>query len=212
MLYEKNCLNFEESYNFKEDQYSGKWYEIRRLYDPDDVEPEDCVQEKYTRMSNMLDFEVIRSVQKTASGLPTYSVGTISPRSYENSKVPQFFLRYNTTSAADPDIKIDIVKTDYLNFAILYACNSINTTTSSELAWVLSRHPAIPKHAADIINQFQYDHFNHEHYKWRTTEQSETFCKPTTIHEETSGASVHKGAWHSIQHIVIAVLLAKLLL
>lgn len=212
VIYEKDCLIFDESYDFKEDRYSGKWYEIRRLSDPDEVEPEDCVQEKYTRSKNMLDFEVIRATQKTAAGSPSYSIGTMSPRSFENSKVPQFFLRYNTTSDADPDIKIDIVKTDYLNYAIVYACSSINTTTSSEFAWVLSRHPAIPKHAADIINEFLSKHFTHQQHKWRTTEQSKTFCKPTTIHGETSGASVLKHTWYSISHVLIVVLLAKLLL
>ncbi|XP_055546317.1 lopap-like [Wyeomyia smithii] len=212
VIYEKDCLKLDELYDFKEDQYSGKWYEIRRLSDPDDAEPEDCVQEKYTRLNNKLDFEVIRSVQKTAAGNPVYSIGTMSPRSYENSKVPQFFLRYNTTSNADPDINVDIVKTDYLNYAIVYACNSINTTTSSENAWVLSRHPAIPKHAADVINKYLSEHFTHQQHKWRATEQSETFCKPTTIHEQTSGASVHRTVWFNLPLTLIVVLVTKLLL
>lgn len=211
VLYEKSCMIFEESYDFKEDRFSGKWYEIRRLNDPDDLEPEDCVQEKFTRSRNMLDFEIIRSAQKTSAGIPTYSIGAMSPRAFENSKVPQFFLRYNTSSNADPDINIDIVKTDYINYAIIYACNSLNITTSSESARVLSRRPAMPKHAADLINKFLTDHFTHQQHKWRTTEQSETFCKPTTIAEGTSGASVHSRVWHTIMHIFVAVALAKVL-
>ncbi|XP_058454783.1 apolipoprotein D-like [Malaya genurostris] len=211
VIYEKNCLHFDEAYNFREDRYTGKWYEVRRLADPEVSEQLDCVQEKYTRSSNMLDFDIIRSIQKTAAGDPIYTTGVASPRTYENSKVPQFYLRYNTTSPADPDIQVDIVQTDYLNFAIEYSCNSINSTTVSESARVLSRRRSMPKHAVDIINKFVVANFKHPQHKWRVTEQSDGFCKPTIIiNSGTSGGTRHGPAWQSIA--ILFVILAMSIL
>lgn len=83
-------------------QFTGKWYEIRRLDDPEDTFHEECVQEKYTRSSNMMDFEIIRSMQLNGTEELIYSTGRAAPRVYENSAVPKFFLRYNITHPADP--------------------------------------------------------------------------------------------------------------
>lgn len=83
-------------------QYAGKWYEIRRLYDPDDVELEDCVQEQYTQSEEKLDYEIVRAVQQGPTGEVIYSTGTATPKVFHNSKVPKFIVRYNTTDPADP--------------------------------------------------------------------------------------------------------------
>lgn len=83
-------------------QYAGKWYEIRRLYDPDEVELEDCVQEQYTLAENKLDFEILRAVQQGPTGEVVYSTGIATPKVFHNTKVPQFIMRYNTTDPADP--------------------------------------------------------------------------------------------------------------
>ncbi|XP_055612507.1 uncharacterized protein LOC129759115 [Uranotaenia lowii] len=102
VIFEKNCIKPDESYTFDEDRFIGKWYEIRRFYDANQADQEDCVQEVYTRSKNMIDLDIVRSVQIGQSGLPQYSSGIASPKVFGNSRVPQFYLRYNTTSPADP--------------------------------------------------------------------------------------------------------------
>lgn len=205
VIYEKNCIRFEESYTFSEDHFTGKWYEIRRLEDPTSEQEEHCVQEKYTRSPNMMDFEIVRSVQPNASAYPVYSSGVASPRVLANAVVPQFYLRYNTTSPADPDTPIDIVKTDYLNYAIIYSCLQINATTVAENAWIYSRRPAVPKQTAEVINKFVGTKFTHPEHKWATTEQTGSYCKPTTI---TTGAAMSRQP--SLLPILVAAALLAL--
>lgn len=213
VIYEKHCLIFQESYNFDENRYTGKWYEIRRLYDPDDVELEDCVQEQYTQSEDKLDFEIVRAVQQGPAGEVTYSTGTATPKVFHNSKVPQFIIRYNTTDAADPDSAMDIVQTDYHNYAIVYSCNPINSTTVSEFAWVLSREPVLKKHTADLINKFLNAHFNHPEHKWRATEQSAKTCKPNTLPGNGAATNLARiPLWSSLMQLSMACLLAKLAL
>lgn len=213
VIYEKHCLIFQESYDFNENRYTGKWYEIRRLYDPEDVELEDCVQEQYTQSEDKLDFEIVRAVQQGPTGEVIYSTGTASPKVFNNSKVPQFIVRYNTTDAADPDSAMDIVQTDYLNYAIVYSCNPVNSTTVSEYAWILSREPVLKKHTADLINKFINTHFNHPEHKWRTTEQSDKTCKPNTLPGNRSSANMMRiSLWSSFMQFLIACLLAKIFL
>lgn len=213
VIYEKRCLIFQESYNFDESRYAGKWYEIRRLYDPDDLELEDCVQEQYTQSENKLDFDIVRAVQNGPTGEVSYSTGTATPKVFHNSKVPQFIVRYNTTDPADPDTAMDIVQTDYLNYAIAYSCNPINSTTVSEYAWVLSRETLLKKHTADLINKFVNAHFNHPEHKWRITEQSDKTCKPNTLPGNGASANLMRvSLWSSLVQISIACLLAKLAL
>lgn len=209
VIYEKHCLIFEESYNFDESRYAGKWYEIRRLYDPNEVELEDCVQEQYTRMEDRLDFEILRAVQEGPTGEVIYSTGHATPKVFHNSKVPQFIVRYNTTDPAEPDTAMDIVQTDYLNYAIAYSCNPINTTTVSEFAWIISREPVLKKHTADMINKFIETHFNHPEHKWRTTEQSDKICKPNIL---PSSGGVRIALWGSLVQFTVAFLAVKLVL
>ncbi|EAT38558.1 AAEL009569-PA [Aedes aegypti] len=211
VIYEKHCLIFEESYNFDESRYAGKWYEIRRLYDPNDVELEDCVQEQYTQAEDdKLNFDILRAVQEGPTGEVIYSTGTATPKVFRNSKVPQFIVRYNTTDPADPDTAMDIVQTDYLNYAIVYSCNPVNTTTVSEFAWIISREPVLKKHTADLINKFVDAHFNHPEHKWRTTEQSDKTCKPNTL--PPSSAAIRTTLYSSLVQITVALLVAKILL
>lgn len=205
VIYEKYCIRFEESYTFSEDRFVGKWYEIRRLDDPNQDHEEHCVQEKYTRSPNMMDFEIVRSVQANASAEPAYSSGVATPRVLANAVVPQFYLRYNTTSPADPDSPIDIVKTDYNNYAILYSCLQINTTTVAVNAWIYSRRLDVPKQTADIINKFIGTKFNHPEHKWSTTEQTSPFCKPTNITNSSHGLHQLSLLWRSL----VVLLLAK---
>lgn len=209
VIYEKHCLIFEESYNFDESRYAGKWYEIRRLYDPNEVELEDCVQEQYTRAEDRLDFEILRAVQEGPTGEVIYSTGHATPKVFHNSKVPQFIVRYNTTDPAEPDTAMDIVQTDYLNYAIAYSCNPINTTTVSEFAWIISREPVLKKHTADMINKFIETHFNHPEHKWRTTEQSDKICKPNIL---PSSGGVRIALWGSLVQFAVAFLAVKLVL
>uniref|UniRef100_A0A8D8J221 Apolipoprotein D n=1 Tax=Culex pipiens TaxID=7175 RepID=A0A8D8J221_CULPI len=207
VIYEKYCIRFEESYTFSEDRFVGKWYEIRRLEDPIHDQDEHCVQEKFTRSANMMDFEIVRSVQANASAEPVYSTGVASPRVLASAVVPQFFLRYNTTSPADPDTPIDIVKTDYNSYAILYSCLQINSTTVAENAWIYSRRLDIPKPTAELINKFIATKFNHPEHKWGTTVQSSPFCKPTNITNSSHGLHQLSSLWRSL----VVLLLAKML-
>lgn len=207
VIYEKYCIHFEESYTFSEDRFVGKWYEIRRLEDPTSDDQVHCVQEKYTRSTNMMDFDVIRSVQANDTSEPVYSSGVVSPRVLASAVVPQFYLRYNTTSPADPDTPIDIVKTDYNNYAIIYSCLQINTTTVEENAWIYTRRPTVSKQTADIINTFIAAKFNHPEHKWRTTVQTESFCKPTIITNSAQGLHLQ-----SLFYCLMVLLLAKVMI
>lgn len=203
VIYEKNCIRFEESYTFSEDRFVGKWYEIRRLEDLASDGEEHCVQEKYIRSSNMMDFDIVRSVQANASVDPVYSSGVASPRVLASAVVPQFYLRYNTTSPADPDTPIDIVKTDYNNYAIIYSCLQINTTTVAENAWIYTRRPTVSKQTADIINAFIGAKFNHPEHKWSTTVQSESFCKPTIITNAAQGLHLQLSSFLSCLMVLL---------
>lgn len=209
VIYEKRCLIFEESYNFDESRYAGKWFEIRRLYDPNVIELEDCVQEQYTRAEDRLDFGILRAAQEGPTGEVVYSTGTATPKVFHNSKVPQFIVRYNTTDPADPDTAMDIVQTDYLNYAIVYSCNPINTTMVSESAWVISRDPVLKKHTADMINKFVDEHFNHPEHKWRITEQSAKICKPNIL---PSSAAVQISLVNSLLHVCVALVVIKMIM
>lgn len=75
---------------------------MRRLYDPNVVELEDCVQEQYSRAEGSLDFDILRAAQEGPTGEVVYSTGTATPKVFHHAKVPQFILRYNTTDPADP--------------------------------------------------------------------------------------------------------------
>lgn len=206
VIYEKHCLIFEESYDFDESRYAGKWYEMRRLYDPNVVELEDCVQEQYSRAEGSLDFDILRAAQEGPTGEVVYSTGTATPKVFHHAKVPQFILRYNTTDPADPDTALDIVKTDYLNYAIVYSCNPVNTTMVSESAWVISRDPVLKKHTADLINKFIEKHFNHPEHKWRTTEQSAKTCKPNIL---PSSAAIRISLFGSLLQFCVALMAVK---
>lgn len=188
VLYTTTCLKFEEDYNFKESQYVGTWYEVRRLHDPSDPEQEDCVVMNY-QLRDEGRFDILQSFQFTDDGAPIYRSGWAAPRIFKDSRVPKFLERFNTTAGGDPDTYIDIVATDYTSYAIVYSCTSINGTHHSESAWVLSRQTQLSKDDVDIVNLFLKTRFRHEDHKWRATQQTADFCKPSLVESLTTKSS-----------------------
>ncbi|XP_050088548.1 apolipoprotein D-like [Anopheles aquasalis] len=188
VIYTKSCLTFEEQYTFKENKFMGKWYEVRRLYDPLDPEQEDCVVMSY-RLLEMGAFEIMKSFQMTKDGQPIYASGKAEPRVFHESRIPQFYERLNTTNAADPDTSVDIVTTDYENYAILYSCTSINSTHHLEASWVLSRLPELEKKEDQMVDLYLQRWFKRSDHEWRATMQMPEFCKPSIV-----DGSSHSGA------------------
>ncbi|XP_058060481.1 apolipoprotein D-like [Anopheles bellator] len=207
VLYTKTCLKFEEQYTFKEEKFAGKWYEIRRLYDPSDPEQEDCVVMQY-RLGPEGSFTILQSFQITDEGKPIYRSGKAEPRVFHESRVPQFYERFNTTSAADPDTSIDIIATDYASYAIVYSCTPFNATHHLEASWVLSRQPALEKTDVDLVDHYLQSRFHREDHKWRATQQTPEFCKKSLVED----AAPDSGALRTLStHTVLLVSLATLL-
>ncbi|XP_053670052.1 apolipoprotein D-like [Anopheles nili] len=205
-----NCIPFDEDYNFKEDKFDGTWYEVRRLNDPQDVLHEDCVVTNY-QIGDEGSFEIQQSYQIGDESEPIYRAGRAEPKVFHNGRVSMFLQRFNTTASADPDTTIDIVATDYTNYAIIYSCTSINTTYHDESAWVLSRQPALAKNVVELVNVFLETRFKREDHKWRAIKQTADFCKPSRVEKLNShlGGSQPLGATGLLPSIVL-LLLARL--
>uniref|UniRef100_A0A2M4AXR8 Putative apolipoprotein d/lipocalin n=1 Tax=Anopheles triannulatus TaxID=58253 RepID=A0A2M4AXR8_9DIPT len=206
VLYTKTCLAFEEQYTFKENKFMGKWYEVRRLYDPLDPEQEDCVVMNY-RLLEKGAFDILKSFQITKDGQPIYAGGKAEPRVFHESRIPQFYERLNTTNAADPDTSVDIVTTDYENYAILYSCTPINSTHHLEASWVLSRLPELEKKEDQMVDLYLQRWFKRSDHEWRATVQMAEFCKPSIV-----DGSSHSGASTGYHPLVSRMLLLLLLL
>uniref|UniRef100_A0A182QRN5 Lipocalin/cytosolic fatty-acid binding domain-containing protein n=1 Tax=Anopheles farauti TaxID=69004 RepID=A0A182QRN5_9DIPT len=204
------CVSFEEDYNFKEDKYVGTWYEVRRLSDPQEPQHEDCVTMNY-KLGEQGSFDILQSYQIGDESEPIYRSGRAEPKIFQDARVAKFLERYNTTDAADPDISIDIVATDYSRYAIVYSCTSINSTHYVELAWVLSRQPALAKNVVELVNLFLETRFAGEHHKWHAIQQTNDFCKPTLV-ESLASHSAGIRALGSIPLVAFGILLAKVFL
>ncbi|XP_050072151.1 apolipoprotein D-like [Anopheles maculipalpis] len=176
------CLQFEEDYNFKEDKFTGIWYEVRRLNDPSDAQHEDCVVMNY-KLAAKGSFDMLQSYQIGDESEPIYRGGSAQPKVFQDARIPKFYTRFNTTNPADPDTSIDIVATDYSSYAVVYSCTSINSTHHKETAWVLSRQPALAKNVVELVNLFLETRFTREDHKWRATVQTADFCKPTLVED-----------------------------
>lgn len=209
VLYTKTCLKIEENYNFNEAKYVGTWYEVRRLYDPSDPEQEDCVVMNY-KAGEKGHYDILQSYQITKEGSPIYVSGAAEPQVFENSKVPKFLERYNTTKNDEPDSLIEIVAIDYDSYAIVYSCKSINVTHYTESARVLSRQTHLNNQNEDVIGIFLENHFKSPEHNWRATKQTADFCKPSLVEvAEKSGSP--SGRLPTVIHLIAMLLLIKLL-
>ncbi|XP_049530209.1 apolipoprotein D-like [Anopheles darlingi] len=206
VIFTKTCLQFEEQYTFKEKMFMGKWYEVRRLYDPTDPEQEDCVVMSFKLLEKGA-FDILKSFQMTKDGLPIYAGGKAEPRVFHESRIPQFFERLNTTNAADPDTSVDIVTTDYENYAILYSCTAINSTHHLEASWVLSRLPTLEKKEDQMVDLYLQRWFKRSDHEWRATVQMPEFCKPSIV-----DGSSHSGASANYLPLVSRMLLLFVML
>uniref|UniRef100_A0A182JGZ4 Lipocalin/cytosolic fatty-acid binding domain-containing protein n=1 Tax=Anopheles atroparvus TaxID=41427 RepID=A0A182JGZ4_ANOAO len=206
----KTCLKLEEDFNFKEAEYVGTWYEVRRLYDPSDPEQEDCVVMNYQAREKG-SYDTMQSHQITEEGAPIYVSGTAEPQVFEDAKVPRFLERLNTSSNADPDILIQIVAIDYTSYAIVYSCASFNATHFTESARVLSRQSNLDKHHDDIINIYLEQHFKRPDHKWRATQQTADFCKPSMVEDMGKKSSSNGVSLPAVINLLGMMLLVKLL-
>uniref|UniRef100_A0A182NRI2 Lipocalin/cytosolic fatty-acid binding domain-containing protein n=1 Tax=Anopheles dirus TaxID=7168 RepID=A0A182NRI2_9DIPT len=202
------CMKFEEDYNFKEDKYVGTWYEVRRLGESEASPHEDCVVMNY-RLGDQGSFTILQSYQVGDDGTPIYRSGRAEPKVYQEARIPKFLERFNTTNPADPDISIDIVATDYISYAIVYSCTSINSTHYAELSWVLSRQPALAKNVVELVNLFLEARFTREDQKWRATQQTADFCKPSLV-EVADKHSAGVRAFASVSFVLFGILLAQM--
>ncbi|ETN61002.1 hypothetical protein AND_007359 [Anopheles darlingi] len=176
----KSCLTFDHTFTLKVEKFMGKWYEIRRLYDPLDPEQEDCVVVNYWLLENG-SFDILKSFQMAKDGHPIYAVGFAELTANNESGVPQFFERINTTNTADSDTSFNIVTTDYENYAILYSCTPINSTHHLEASWVLGRSPTL-EHKYNMMVNFGLENFiKRAEDEWRVTDHSRKFCKPSVV-------------------------------
>ncbi|XP_050088547.1 apolipoprotein D-like isoform X2 [Anopheles aquasalis] len=75
VLTTESCVSFDHKFTLKVEEFMGRWYEVRRLYDPLDPEQEDCVVMNYEMLENGT-FEIQKSFQITENGHPSYVNGT----------------------------------------------------------------------------------------------------------------------------------------
>ncbi|XP_035774287.1 apolipoprotein D-like isoform X2 [Anopheles albimanus] len=99
VLTTKSCVTFDHAFALKEEEFMGKWYEVRRLYDPLETEQEDCVVMNYQFLQNGT-FEILKSSQMTKDGPPIYVNGTATLRAIYESDIPLFYESLNSPKAA----------------------------------------------------------------------------------------------------------------
>ncbi|XP_058129629.1 apolipoprotein D-like [Anopheles ziemanni] len=210
VIFTTTCLKMEENYNFDETKYLGTWYEVRRLYDPSDPEQEDCVVMNY-KAGEKGHYDILQSYQITEEGSPIYVSGVAEPEVFENSKVPKFLERYNTTKNSEPDGHVEIVAINYDSYAIVYSCISINASHYTESARVLSRQTQLNNRDTDVVTLFLESHFKRSEHKWRATKQTADFCKPSLVEVADEKSRSQSARLPTEIHLIAMLLIAKML-
>ncbi|XP_050090452.1 apolipoprotein D-like [Anopheles aquasalis] len=183
-IYTNSCLTFHHSYAFDVEKFLGTWYEQQRVYDPLDPEQEECVGMSYRLLENGT-LAIVKSFKKSENGLTSVVGGTAELR---EPGVPQFYERLNSSNTVDQNKSVSILQTDYEYFAILYSCIPINSTHNQEELSVLHRRRQISFLEKLLLSAFCNSFWKRDVkgglvHKWRNTEQSPEFCKPSFANE-----------------------------
>ncbi|XP_037049826.1 apolipoprotein D-like [Bradysia coprophila] len=152
VVFPRQCPNNPIMAPFVPQQYAGRWYEISR-YNTETQTDGDCTLSQYTLVNPQL-FNVQYNM---LVGPQPIQINGQSAVSFPN-EVPLRGMLNLSFGGPPTTSNYWILGTDFVNYSVVWFCQNLNVTHSSETAWVLSRQRTIPppaQQAVDfLINQF----------------------------------------------------------
>ncbi|KAJ6635162.1 Lazarillo protein [Pseudolycoriella hygida] len=146
VVFPRQCPNHSFQTPFIPIQYSGRWYEISR-YDTETQTEGDCTVSMYT-MTSAIAFSVQYNM---LVGPQPIQINGQSVVSFPDENPLRGML---SLSFGGPPTTSNywILETDFVNFSVVWFCQNLNATHSSETAWVLSRQRTIPPAIQPIVD------------------------------------------------------------
>ncbi|KAJ0173506.1 hypothetical protein K1T71_010655 [Dendrolimus kikuchii] len=151
LLKEGSCpSNIDPINNFDFDAFSGVWYDYAN-YPPTAAGVGKCGKISYTKEGETIKVwngNVVDGVQRYVDGVARFA---------SSEKVGDFFIKiqFGENPAPKVDNDLQVIATDYKNYAVLYTCTNILDKTQSKVSlWVATRTTSLASEPMKEVTEF----------------------------------------------------------